>query len=101
MTFWGLREREGTASGDRDNAAHVSAAPALARASRREKAAREMSGVPDEGKPRAGRGEGDQIPGETILSDPNRVRNSDEPYAKPRGLARARSDILSETQPTP
>jgi hypothetical protein len=29
MTFWGLRERAGTASGGRDSAAHASAAPAL------------------------------------------------------------------------
>ena len=31
MTFWGLRERAGTASGDRDSAAHASASPALAK----------------------------------------------------------------------
>jgi hypothetical protein len=29
MTFWGLRERAGTASGGRDSAAHPSATPAL------------------------------------------------------------------------
>jgi len=31
MTFWGLRERADTASGDRDSAAHASATPALAK----------------------------------------------------------------------